>query len=110
MREGRERRQGPHPKRKGRKEKQGRTRSEGQAIQAAAACPAAWLGQAYGGAVGAGQSWLPGHTDALRSLLSQSSLFGAWWFCQTSSSAERASALLQRAKQPTTDSLCLLPK
>lgn len=33
--------QGPHLKRKGRKEKQGRTRSEGQAIQAAAACPAA---------------------------------------------------------------------
>lgn len=33
--------QGPHLKRKGRKEKQGRTRSEGQAIQAAAACLAA---------------------------------------------------------------------
>lgn len=40
--EGRERRgKVPPPKRKGRKEKQGRTRSEGQAIQAAAACPAA---------------------------------------------------------------------
>lgn len=33
--------QGPHLKRKGRKKKRGRTRSEGQAIQAAAACPAA---------------------------------------------------------------------
>ena len=45
--------QGPHLKRKGRKEKGRQDKVEGRVTQAAAACLASsWLGQAHGGTVG----------------------------------------------------------